>query len=159
ASGQCPYGGSLSGIELVTNGDFEAGNTGFTTQYTYFKTALCIYTEGLYALCPDPNYFHSQFYGVYHTNRNRNLMMINGASTSNTNIWCETVNVQSNTNYVFSYWLASMYVSNAAQLQVYINGIATGGLFTAPNAQYTWLQFSVAWNSGVNTSADVCIVD
>ncbi|HYV92485.1 MAG TPA: T9SS type B sorting domain-containing protein [Chitinophagales bacterium] len=156
---QCPYGGSLSGIELVTNGDFSGGNTGFSTDYIYCNTPLCIYTEGLYAIGPDPNYFHSQFYGVDHTTGTGNLMVINGAPNAATNIWCETITVQPYTTYVFSYWLASMYVSNAAQLRVMFNGIATGTLSTAPNAQYTWLQFSVAWNSGINTSVDVCLID
>jgi gliding motility-associated-like protein len=156
---QCPYGGSLSGIELVTNRDFSAGNTGFTSQYTYCNSYLCLYPEAYYAVGANPTFFHDAFHGVDHTTGSGNLMIVNGAGAANTEIWCETMAVQPFANYIFSYWLSSMVIQSPAQLQVSVNGTLTGSIATAPSSTYVWQQHSITWNAGTNTSVEICIVN
>jgi len=156
---QCPNGGSLSGTELVVNGNFSSGNTGFSSQYTYCNSSLCLYPESYYAVGTNPTFFHDAFHGVDHTTGTGNLMIINGSGIANTDIWCETISVQPYANYVFSYWLSSMVTSNPAQLQIEMNGISVGSIATAPNVTYLWQQHSVLWNAGSNTSVEVCLVN
>jgi hypothetical protein len=45
---------SSIGANLVINGDFEAGNTGFSTGYTYTDVPQDLLPEGHYAICTDP---------------------------------------------------------------------------------------------------------
>ena len=156
---QCPNGGSLSGIELVVNGNFSGGNNGFTSQYTYCNYSQCLYPEAYYAVGTNPNFFHSDFYGFDHTTGTGKFLIVNGAGTANVSIWCETVAVQPNTTYIFSYWISSMVTGSPAILKVSMNGVLTGGFCNAPAALYTWTQCSVTWNSGSNTSVDLCIVN
>jgi gliding motility-associated-like protein len=87
------------------------------------------------------------------------MMIVNGAGTPNTSVWCETINVLPNTNYAFSCWVASVAAGSPAVLQFSINGNTIGSSFNAPAATCQWAQFYSTWNSGSNTTANICIVN
>ncbi|MCS7035034.1 MAG: gliding motility-associated C-terminal domain-containing protein [Saprospiraceae bacterium] len=143
---------------LITNGDFEGGNFGFTSDYTYSPTNLV--PEGTYAVLPNPQTAHPGFAPCGdHTSGSGNMMAVNGAGTPNQNVWCQTVTIQPNTQYVFSAWVTSLHPSSPARLQFSINGNTIGPIFTAPSTTCTWLNFYTTWNSGANTSATICIVN
>jgi hypothetical protein len=147
---------------LVTNGEFCVGNSGFSTQYHYCSTRDCLgsnSSEGWYAIGDDAFCFHGGFQGRDHTTGSGNFLIVNGSLSPNVNIWCETINVSTNSSYNFSYWLSSMNTSNLARLQVFINGIPVGAPFTAPNTITNWQKFSAEWNSGSSTTATICITD
>lgn len=152
----------VSATELVVNGDFTNGNTGFNSSYLYKtppNTAASQYWvapgaqnsiwNGAFANFPD------------HTNNsvNSNFMKVNGSGTPNTNVWCESITVTPNTNYNFSAWLTSLYPVSPAQLQFYINGNPVGATFTISATVGLWSQFFTVWNSGGNNSANICVVN
>ena len=147
------------GPELIVNGDFSSNNSGFTSDYTYCNSANCLFPEGFYAVGTNPNFFHPDFFGTDHTTGTGNLMIINGKVEPTKSVWCETISVNSGTEYKFSCWISSMVVANPAILQLKINGVDIGSKCKAPTSLYNWKQFSVVWNSGANTSADICLVD
>lgn len=153
----------LSG-NLVTNGDFEQGNSGISTDYTLGTggTYGAVSNEGTYAITSSPNLVHSNFSNCSdHTpNPGTQMMVVNGSGTPNTNVWCQTVSVTPNTDYQFSTWVSSaLNDPNVAQLQFSINGSPLGGIFS-PSAQgCQWSQFFQVWNSGSATSAQICIVN
>ncbi len=148
---------SQPGQELVVNGNFSSGNTGFTSGYTYCNTSQCLFTEGYYSVGSNPQFYHSNFFGTDHTTGNGNFMIINGNTIQGISIWCQTVNVTPNTNYIFSTWLSAMNTTSPAQLQFSINGTAIGNNFFAPSTTNSWIQFCTVWNSGSNTTANICI--
>lgn len=150
-----------AGPELVINGDFSAGNTGFTSSYSFCTQCCntCLWPDATFAVGNNPQWYHSVFYGTDHTTGTGNMMIINGASVPNVSVWCETINVIPNTNYVFSTWMAAMNTISAAQLQFEINGVPIGNIFSAPNQTYLWNQFCATWNSGNNTTANICIIN
>ena len=157
---QCPNGGTPSAVELVVNGDFSLGNVGFTSSYTYCNAfQSCLYPASTYAVGTDPSYFQQFMTGSDHTTGTGNFMIINGADVANVSIWCQTVAVTPNTDYLFSTWVCSVWPQFPAELQFSINGVNIGAIFTAPTSTYTWLQFFATWNSGSNTTADICIVN
>ena len=143
------------GPELVVNGDFEQGNTGFTSAYRY-STSLG--AEGTYYVDSDAHSHHLNFEGHGHGGSG-NFMIINGATVSGTNVWTETVPVQPNTNYAFSTYVCTVCAHDEAILQFSINGQQIGDVFTAPNSLNTWLQFYQIWNSGNSTSATITILN
>lgn len=63
----CQTTSSLSvAQELVVNGDFTAGNTGFYTDYTYVPppgTPASLYPEGYYAVDVNAHDYHNLFLG------------------------------------------------------------------------------------------------
>jgi gliding motility-associated-like protein len=149
------------GNELVTNGNFNAGNTGFTSAYTYDDTSnVSILLEGHYAVMTDPNPIHSSFRGIDHTTGNGNFMIVNGATGTNLSVWCQDIAVTPNTDYLFSAWVTSLYPGSPAKLQFSINGLNLDTGFVAPElADSSWQQYCTKWNSGARTSVTICIVN
>ena len=136
---------------LVQNGDFEVGNTGFTTDYVYVAPLGAVHPQQKYTVHTDPADVHSGWvsYGD-HTSGTGNMLIANGATVADQTVWQQTVSVNPNTIYVFSYWLSSTYSQpphQLASLQTSINGspIGTG---TAPSTPASWQQVSHSWNSG-----------
>jgi len=152
-------GSAAAGPNLVINGDFEAGNTGFTSVYTNSQTDLI--PESRYAVVASPRTVHYGFATCSdHTGTGSRLqMVVNGATTAGKNIWVQTVPVETNTNYQYTYWIQSVVGSNPCRSQLYINGTAVGPVFTAPSATCSWIKFVYYWNSGSSTTAALTLVN
>ena len=156
---QCPGAGGTNGIELVVNGDFSGGNTGFTSEYAYCSSSGCGLSAETYGIVVFASTFHPSMIGNDHTTGSGNFMIANGSFNQNVKVWCETVAVNPNTTYNFSGWLCATWNTGPAKLQVVINDVNIGGIHTAPTAFNEWDPFSEVWNSGSSTSATVCIID
>jgi gliding motility-associated-like protein len=142
----------------IVNGDFGAGNTGFTSSYAY--TTPPNTSEGQYWVSNNAQVWNGGMAPCGdHTTGTGNMLLVNGATTANVSIWCQTVPVEPNTDYAFSTWLASLTAGNPAQLQFSINGNLLGAVFNASNTTCVWQQFYTTWNSSSNTSANICIVN
>lgn len=142
---------------VLANGDFESGNTGFTSSYIYSPT---IYNENYYYITNNPQSWHPGFNTCPdHTTGSGNMMVINGSNVPNTDLWCTTVSVVPNTDYAFSCWLQSVHPTSPAILQFSINGSLFGPVFNANPVACIWDQFYEVWNSGSNTTATICIVN
>jgi hypothetical protein len=86
--------------QLVVNGDFESGLTGFSTGYN--REAPQILSAQAYNLLTDPgpaNPF-AVSYGD-HTSGSGLMMAVNGATIPNVVVWQQTVTATPNTNYDF----------------------------------------------------------
>ncbi len=147
------------GPEVVVNGDFTQGNTGFTSAYTYCSQSQCLWPAAFYSVGSNPQFYHTQFWGADHTTGTGNFLIINGASTANVPVWTETLTVIPNRTYVFSTWVSSMNTISAAQLQFSINGVTIGNIFNSPPQINTWVKFCTSWNSGNNTTAVISIIN
>ncbi|WP_299155794.1 LamG-like jellyroll fold domain-containing protein [uncultured Christiangramia sp.] len=158
--------------ELIVNGDFEDGVTGFYTEYRNKTNNGDLYPEGDFAVDDDAHDYHNNFYGRDHTTGNGNFMIINGHPGSGKVIWRQTIeNIQPNTNYYFNAWGMNVNPENPARLQFRVNGVNTGtiaDLRDAPkptsNGQVNrgnWVQFysNPFWNSGNSTTAVLEIVN
>jgi hypothetical protein len=158
--------------ELVVNGDFSSGNTGFTNAYAYVSTGYTgiptsgLWPEGLYGVGTDPTYYHTNFWGRDHTTNSGKFLIVNGIGSAGVVVWQETVTVIPNTDYYFSAWAISLNsVPPFADLQFNVNGSLVGT--TAPlaaragnnNPPYNWQRFYGNWNSGTATTAIIQIVD
>lgn len=150
---------AVSPDNLVFNGDFNLGNTGFTSNYSLGNGGSfgLLSLAGRYAIAANAGATHSNFAPCTdHTTGNGNMMVVNGAGTP-INVWCQTITVAPNTDYAFSAWVTSVISQNPAQLQFSINGILLGDIFTASANTCLWEQFYAFWNSGASTSAQICI--
>ena len=155
--------------ELVVNGDFSAGYSGFSSGYTYDGTANGLYApESEFAVNNNAQYNHSNFWGFDHTTGTGKYMIINGAKYSpQPTVWEQTVNVVPNTDYYFSAWAKSLNSEPPfAQLRFEINGIQLGTTATLPagvnNNNNPWPdegRFYGSWNSGTATTALIKIID
>ncbi len=150
------------GANLIFNGDFEQGYTGFNTGYVYDATA---FPDGKYSITNNPKNNHP-FYADYHdhTTGAGNMLLANGALTANVAVWEQTVSISTNTNYEFSFWVSTaneyepLIDINPADLEYFINGVSIGTI--SPPYQYgVWIQESANWLSGSSTTATIRIVD
>ncbi len=146
-----------NGSNLITNGNFSAGNTGFLSQYFYTSNNT---TDGEYFVGTNPAaWYPLHFPCTDHTSGNGNMMLVNGSATADLEVWKTTVTVTPNTNYSFSTWISSISNPNPAQLAFSINGNSLGSLINASVPPCNWKQFYTTWNSGNATSATISIIN
>lgn len=156
---------SQLGQDLVVNGNFDLGNNGFVSNYVVGTGGTWgpISNPGTYLVTSNSSLAHSNFTSFNDHSGSGNMMVVNGASTANTSVWCQSILVSPNTDYNFSAWVTSCEsgqpASQLAQLQFSINGTAIGNVFSPTAVAPGWTNFSSTWNSGSNANAVICIVN
>lgn len=151
---------------LVVGGDFEDGTTSssnnFTTSYipgTGGSWGL-LSSGGQYAITTSPNLVHTNFVSCGDiSSGSSNMLVANGSWTPNTIVWSQTVPVNPNTDYLFSFWATNVVNNpNTSDLQLYVNGFPIGPVNSTTTA-CNWNQISDVWNSAGATSATLSIVN
>jgi hypothetical protein len=153
------------GGNLIYNGDFEAGNTGFGSSYGYVTpSASALYPEGLYTVVKLPSSVHADFTNwPDHTTGTGYQMVVNGSPTAGVVVWSQSVPVIPGATYEFSYSEQtvnkSQYPKNASQLQLYVNGVAAGPVYTAPQDTLRWATFVYNAVAGTNTVLNLELIN
>jgi len=172
---------SQASANLVINGDFEAGNTGFTSDYTYIApgtlspvgapdnpggSAYTLWDEGTYSVGTDPNALHASWASFGdNTTGTGNMLIVNGAA-SPVSVWQGTLSsaLVAGQTYEFSAWVANLYPppvgsetipTAPAQLQFSIGGNQIGTSFTAPGVG-VWSEFTATFVAG---SEPIAVLD
>ncbi len=156
--------GAQTGGNLVINGDFESGNTGFTTGYALGDVS----GPGAYTIGANPSTATGAF-GDWcncgdHTSGTGKLMIVNGATNASLPVWEEIVSVTPSTNYSFSYWGAEVDhdSSSLPHLLLKINGRVIGSNNFPeypPDNGGKWQNYKFTWNSGSSQTADLILLD
>lgn len=157
-------GVASSTTNLVFNGNFSLGNTGFTTDYNQIANPNPFGVQSSYDIVTNPNTWFTAFSSFGdHTSGTGNMMVFDGSTdpTGTIKAWCSgtPITVLPNKSYTFSYYMASAAPQNPAKLEVLINGVSLAPPVTAPSTTGVWTLVSHVWNSGANTTADICIYD
>jgi len=146
---------------LVQNGNFDMGNTLFTSEYTFYPNKTVLY-EGFYDITPDASKVHYGFRGFGKTDLAKagtdNFMAVNGSSTPNLTVWQQTITVEPNTLYAFSCLTTNLVSFGPARLQFSIDGVQLGNIFST-NMYTEWDQFYQTWTSGSQTSITIRILN
>ena len=142
--------------QLVTNGNFSAGNTGFSSQFNYNSTLT---TEGNYFIGTNAALYHPQFSGV----GSGQFLMANAGWDSyvanQRDVWCQNVNICPGQTYTLTYRARSLSNAQPARLQWWINGAAVGPEVTLPVQSVGWQMASLNWTSpGTSpTTVSICL--
>ncbi len=158
---------------LVINGDFGGGNTGFTSDYIYAGVpgtpsptsgnANTLWDEGTYSVGINPYLFHSSWTSFGdHTTGTGDMLIVNGAESPVT-VWQGTLSspLVVGQTYEFSAWVANLYPPpvgvgttpiNPAQLQFSVGGSAIGSIYTAPGVG-VWSEFTATFVAGIEPIA------
>ena len=94
-----------------------------------------------------------------HTTDPGYMLVGNGADVSGVNIWCQTVNVFNNLEYLFNVWVANvntLATDPLAQFEVFINNMSIG-TYSTPQSLCMWEEFTFSWMSGSSLEAEICI--
>lgn len=170
----CPQ--TASNPNLVVNGDFSNGNASFTSDYFYATTAGCLSTntdgigtstggEGKYAIGTNPNYFHSAFCTMPASSPSSpisggKMLIANADANSSKTVWKQTIAVTANTDYVLTFYAASLAGSaNSLLFGTYVGCFRTGVDVSVPYEvnNCTWNKYTFQFNSGNKTSMDISI--
>lgn len=103
--------GTAHAQNLVVNGAFEAGNTGFTSDYAY--TPAGNFTEGQYTVRTNPFPWNGNFVSMGdHTTGSGQMLVVNGSPTLGDIVWQSgIINLQASTNYFFEAFVANVCCS------------------------------------------------
>ncbi|HPB01722.1 MAG TPA: FG-GAP-like repeat-containing protein [Bacteroidales bacterium] len=149
-----PFG--VSPVNLIFNGDFESGNTGFTSDYTYRPIGAT--TWGDYNVTSNPTTQNNSLWQTDHTTGNGRMLAADGDMSSSKYVWrTAPIAIQTNTNYVFSGFFNNTERTNInfvdPRIGAEINGsqiFTTGAISEIPDE---WINQNAVWCSGSSTSA------
>ncbi len=147
------------GINLINNGDFEQGNTGF---YTDLTLLLGPTWRGRYNVVSNAQVLETSFCPC---NNGGNYMIVDGSETSNVIVYRAQATVQPNTDYTFSLDLSTINddpnqsANQLADLYIYINNSLIENHFSPVAVCCNWSTLTSPWNSGSDTIATVVIKD
>ncbi|NDP22071.1 MAG: T9SS type A sorting domain-containing protein [Paludibacter sp.] len=158
-------GNVIVGGNLITNGDFSAGNTSFSSGYGYVApSAAALNPEGLYTIVNLPSAVHADFTNYPdHTTGTGLQMVVNGSPTAGVVVWSQSVPVIPGATYQFAYSEQTVNITqvpkNASQLQLYVNGVAAGTVYTAPLVNYQWATFLYNASAGTNNVLNLELIN
>ena len=93
-------------VNIVVNGDFSAGNTGFTSGYSFVPYPTDMHPEGLYTVGPNPFAVHSSWINI---NDGNNRLIVNGATSSPLPfVWREDIAGVTAGTYAYSFDAANI---------------------------------------------------
>lgn len=161
SSAQCGPGTVSSAQELVNNGNFSQGNTGFITPLNYVSFPQTLDNASDYTITTSGTLTHWAFEGYDHTTGNGNFMAINGASNAIA-IWSQTVTVTPYTYYRFSAWFnnlvkPSVAPGQLAYVELHINGNKVSDKISINQFPDIWISIDTLWYSDYNTSVVLSI--
>jgi len=158
-------GNIVVGGNLVTNGDFEAGNSSFGSSYRdtvdVSGSTQELWKEGYYAVVANPNSVHANFStnGDHTPAPGTMQMVINGYTTAGVVVWSQSVPVVPGADYQFTYWVQTVVAGNPSRLQLYVNGVAAGPIYTASASINSWTQFLYNASAGTNSVLNLELIN
>ncbi len=157
---QLSFGQSCT--NLVVNGDFSSGNTGFTNNYTYFApggaTAIGKYSVVNSTHVPTAN---PQWACTGHTTASATdqFLMCDGASQAGNIAWKQTVSGNGQGCYKFCFWVNNLVIPTKDYadpiIQAKINGANVGTAVIVPENPDTWVQVCVTWNGALPANLEI----
>jgi gliding motility-associated-like protein len=145
------------GTNAISNGDFEQGATGFTSQYVLQNAGL---NQGGYVVGTNAQNHNGVFSACGdHTSGSGKMFITDASTQANVKVWCQTISTAANTKYEFAAWVTSVYAPNPPILQFSVNGSALGSAFNVGATTCNWQEFAATWNSGATTSAEICLIN
>ncbi|MDR1848043.1 MAG: hypothetical protein LBR17_08025, partial [Bacteroidales bacterium] len=146
---------------LVVNGDFEAGNTGFTTQLTYNNNSYNgLWNEGTYTV--DYNAYTHHYLLSNCTHNGGKYFMANGTQSPNMTVWQQTITTQPGTLYLFYADMTNLAINTPLNelsiLRFSVNGNLIGSQFTVTQPPCDWQTFASQFTA-TSTSSVIRVVN
>ncbi|MCY2968073.1 MAG: PEP-CTERM sorting domain-containing protein [Planctomycetota bacterium] len=154
-------------VNLISNGDFESGNTLFASDYNFSPASNP--TERQYAVLTNPFPWNPNFISTGdHTTGSGQMFVGNGSGNTSDKVWyTNSVAVSTNTDYYFEAFVMNVddttkYPPGAnpqtfSILSFYANGMLLGTRTT--NNLGIWEGLSTTWNSVASTTVDLVLMN
>ena len=149
----------------VVNGDFELGNTSFSSDYAFAPGANS--AEGQYTVRTNPFPWNGLFISAAdHTSGTGQMYVGNGSPVNGAVVW-QSVSfaVAANTDYFFEAFVMNVCCSSPfpgntpSILEFSVSGQSLGTVTTDLALAGTWQGLSRTWNSGSSTSVVLSLIN
>lgn len=158
----CP---NLVATNLVTNGNFSSGNTGFTSPaQTYSGGSPPTLAPGGYTVWTNPNQTNSYYASMGdHTTGTGNLLIVDVNGTIGSVVYQTTVSITSGVTYFFSAWFANINQTYAnspiLKFSITVGGVTTalGNPAYVDSTDNSWKQFFASYTASSTTTATIQI--
>lgn len=145
---------------LLFNGDFELGNTGFLSQYTYAYSPTG--AEGHYVVAANTRALHpgATEYGD-HSSGTGQMLSANGATAGNRYVWSQEVSLVGGKTYQFSGWATSWghfgdgIDVDPARLALFVDDTRVDKEFVVEKTNGRWTMFQFEFESGLATNVNL----
>jgi hypothetical protein len=153
------YFGVGAEAQMIVNGDFSAGNTGFSSQYVYTPNGTQT-GPGDYGLTSNPSTGFTNGYYNYgdHTSGSGLMLLVDGGAPGSY-AWGESIAVSPSTTYTFTGWVAdadtSANSSNPGVLGLFVDGTqVVGSSFTVSSTMPgVWQEWTASLTTGPGDSS------
>lgn len=151
---------SPSVADWIVNGDFEDGNTGFSSDYAYVvPPGSENILEGQYTVWTNPKEVHSKWTSMGdHTTGHGKMLLANGAGDSAAAVWRQEFPFSEGITYEFSAWATGVYPAVPATLAFEVAGMPLGTL-QLTQAVPGWRRFSATFTAVTSGPGDFVIRD
>lgn len=146
----------LVGQNLVSNPGFEAGNTGFASDYAYSAGSNCC--EGQYTVRSNGSSFNAAFVDPPPSSPGSvRMMVVNGSTVPNQRVWYVNVPVTAGTTYRFELAGCTAVATGPAILQWQVSGQLIGTPLPLPNVTSIWQINGATWVAPATGTVEVAI--
>ena len=148
---------------LIINGNFESGNTGFSSEYQYASDYI---DHGKYTVTSDVGALNKNFISPAHgdhTSGKGKYMVVDSKiyrSSDRSKVWCaEVSNLKKNIDYSFSVWLSRTGIGSPPELQILIDDKPLAESCRLKSSPGDWEELHYKWRSKrKREKISVCIV-
>ena len=157
----CPNGGN-SGPNLVINGDFSAGNTGFTNDFIFFTPGTNT-NNGSYSVLTGPQVpvANSQWGNIGHTTGTSTdkFLVVDGLSPNGVIAWQQTIPGTATGLFNICLWANNLVIPTRNYfdpiVQVFVNGVAITPIITLPESPNQWIPINGSWTGTLPATIEV----
>ena len=129
----------LTSTNLVTNGDFENGNSGFSSEYNSGIPGSP-FGPDWYGVGTNPQAYNSGFTNCGdNTSGGGNMLIVDGSTTPGKKVWCQTVPVTVGKTYQLEFYSMSVFPVAPGVVSIVVNGTNIGT--TTVSGMCDWVKF------------------
>ncbi len=144
----------LTSTNLVTNGDFENGNSGFSSEYN-FGIPGSPFGPDWYGVGSNPHDYNTGFTTCGdNTSGGGNMLIVDGSTTPGKRFWCQTVPVTVGKTYQLEFYSMSVFPVAPGVVTVTVNGTNVGT--TTVSGMCDWVKFEACFVA-TSGSAQICL--
>jgi hypothetical protein len=159
----CPNN-AIAGPNLVVNGNFSAGNTGFTSDYTYYAPATSPSIAGGYTVCDSISAYvtNPYWYCTDHTTGSASglFLVCDGSSSATAAAWRQTFTTTVGRTYNFCFFAKNLIRPNSGftnpSIEVWIKEGAAAFMkkttlpIVLPETPNNWMPYGFSWVAGAS---------
>ncbi len=146
-----------SQTEMICNGDFSDGDTCFFTEYQ--PATVYLSREGYFAITDNPHLLYTFFPACGDHTTGKGMMAVFNGDSLYSKVWEQKVTgLIPNSEYIFSFWITSLFKDNPAQILVFINGtLINKESASAPTQPCEWKNYAYSWTSDASGEATITL--